>query len=401
MRQKIFMFVVGLSICFLPILVTADMGAVYWPALIHLNQTDQNAIVAWNGTDEILILSTNWQKEASISEQTTSSVLMLEVLPLPQEPSEVKEASEEIFSNLVGLINSKIRNRQALKGGQPLSPASGIEEGIEIVFEKVIGAHDITIVKVNNEAIFLNWIDNFTKEKGLSAKQISFDFIDGVSNYLKRHINYFVFDVIEITEQKQTKKPLLYRFKTDELYFPMLISGISEIQESFSKISLFLITQQVRRFSQMHKMWSQTGYGWDWGSDFEVLVGKQELTNRVSQDLADLFEGDVLIKRVQFSGKLKDIKKDFVLLKEFEKESLRLGQSNEEVRALQKLLINEGCWDSGYEATGYFGQVTKASLIKFQEKYKAEILTPLGLSKGTGFFGSSTRKFVNGSLGLF
>ncbi|GAG18801.1 unnamed protein product, partial [marine sediment metagenome] len=75
--------------------------------------------------------------------------------------------------------------------------------------------------------------------------------------------------------------------------------------------------------------------------------------------------------------------------------NLGLGMSGDDVKALQEILINEGVWESEVEATGYFGSITKSAVIKYQEKYAAEILEPLGLTKGTGFVGSSTRAHLN------
>jgi hypothetical protein len=48
------------------------------------------------------------------------------------------------------------------------------------------------------------------------------------------------------------------------------------------------------------------------------------------------------------------------------------------------------------EETDYFGSLTFNTLVRFQEAYAAQILAPLNLSKGTGYFGVSTRSFVNG-----
>jgi len=37
-------------------------------------------------------------------------------------------------------------------------------------------------------------------------------------------------------------------------------------------------------------------------------------------------------------------------------------------------------------------------VIRFQEKYATEILVPLGLEKGTGYFGPMTRAVANQKL---
>ena len=76
--------------------------------------------------------------------------------------------------------------------------------------------------------------------------------------------------------------------------------------------------------------------------------------------------------------------------------NLTIGMRGDDVRALQEILIAEGTWtrpDIG--ATGYFGPITKASLIAFQDKYAEQILHPLGLTKGTGYFGPSTRSYIS------
>lgn len=63
----------------------------------------------------------------------------------------------------------------------------------------------------------------------------------------------------------------------------------------------------------------------------------------------------------------------------------------DDVKALQEILIKEGVWERlDIGATGYFGLITKAAVIRYQEKYASEILEPLGLMKGTGFVGPST-----------
>lgn len=84
---------------------------------------------------------------------------------------------------------------------------------------------------------------------------------------------------------------------------------------------------------------------------------------------------------------------------------LRMGATGTDVAALQRFLNSDvdtrvaasGAGSPGNE-TNYFGPATHAAVIKFQNKYRADILTPVGLSTGTGYVGPSTRAKIT-SLG--
>lgn len=77
------------------------------------------------------------------------------------------------------------------------------------------------------------------------------------------------------------------------------------------------------------------------------------------------------------------------------KNSLAKGMKGADVVALQHVLKLEGCYPEGLPFTGYFADKTFAGVIKFQEKYRKDILDPLGLPHGTGFVGQSTLKKLN------
>ncbi len=78
---------------------------------------------------------------------------------------------------------------------------------------------------------------------------------------------------------------------------------------------------------------------------------------------------------------------------------LKLASAGDEVRLLQTWLSRDSSVYPGGKITGYFGALTKIAVIKFQEKYASEILTPNGLSKGTGMVGASTRAKLNSLFG--
>lgn len=403
----------------------ADGGMMVWPPNVYLEQTAQNAIVAWNGEEEIMILSNGVKSD----EPATA----LRMVPLPSNP-EIKGGSFESFEKLVETMNEKLdklREDTPGFGSGKVDTEISSSAGIDIVFHEQIGSHDVTVVKVNDLDVFIDWINDFSDKNGLDKNReikcedfnyfdcpdnctknncymptcppgdscaqvcrqvcqggtintpmISENFKEGISNYLKRDIKYFVFDVVETNGDEESIDPLVYRFESDYLYYPLLISGISDISESQAHIDLFFIADKNA----------------EWPKDFgySVEFSKEEL-NEVSEDLAELFEGSVEVNKVDFYEKLSDMDSDLLVFPSsyFESSDISLGIRSDEVKALQKLLINAQAWDSTADATGYFGPITRSAVIRFQEKYSQDILAPVGLKQGTGFVGSSTRAYLN------
>jgi peptide/nickel transport system substrate-binding protein len=76
------------------------------------------------------------------------------------------------------------------------------------------------------------------------------------------------------------------------------------------------------------------------------------------------------------------------------KSDLRVGSQGKEVEELQKCLAKDPEIYQG-EISGYFGQKTKEAVIKFQEKYKKDILEPFGLESGNGIVKEKTREKLN------
>lgn len=80
--------------------------------------------------------------------------------------------------------------------------------------------------------------------------------------------------------------------------------------------------------------------------------------------------------------------------------NLKIGDSGSEVASLIEALEREGfkiTMEVG--PSSVFDESVASAVTGFQEKYKDEILTPLGLKYGTGYAGASTRKKLNSLYG--
>jgi len=77
------------------------------------------------------------------------------------------------------------------------------------------------------------------------------------------------------------------------------------------------------------------------------------------------------------------------------KKNLTYRNQNQDVLELQQCLAKFPDIYPAGEINGYFGDKTKAAVIKFQEKYAQEILIPNGLTKGNGEVKASTREKLN------
>ena len=74
---------------------------------------------------------------------------------------------------------------------------------------------------------------------------------------------------------------------------------------------------------------------------------------------------------------------------------LQQGSSGTAVEKLQECLARDSKVYPEGTVSGTFGPLTKKAVIAFQEKYAADILTPINLSRGTGKVGPSTNEKLN------
>lgn len=227
--MKKFILLLLVFLLLMPAAVNADRGSIPYIPGVRIFEPSQDALIAWNGEEEILVLAT----ELYASEPTK----ILQVLPLPSEP-EVKKSSRDVLRRANEFFIQKVFDdlrQPVLRSEISETPAAEIKE------EVVIGSHDILVVKVLNQDYFVSWVNDYLKEKGEKNPQIPDTLKISINNYINRGYNYFVFDTIEVSPDPKINEAISYKFKTDELYYPL---EITKSDHGVSEISLFVLTDQ-------------------------------------------------------------------------------------------------------------------------------------------------------------
>ena len=145
---------------------------------------------------------------------------------------------------------------------------------------------------------------------GFEHTEISSEFENTVAGYLNRDIRFLVFDVIEASEDKQSIKPLIYRFKSDFLYYPLEITATSDAGLSRSEVNIFLLAKGIIKGDVVEdiNLLSRTGFY------YNIELSEEEL-KEISPEIADLFSS-AYIMNAYYYGSLNRLNKDLVVYKQ-------------------------------------------------------------------------------------
>lgn len=292
--KKIFLMFV-LLIAFHAQTVYADRGSIPFKPNIKIFEPVQRAMIAWNGQEEILLLSTDLK--------ASDSTKVLEVIPLPSEPV-VKKGDIEVFKRATELINRKLRERHAMALGK------GRAEGVvkppagEVTFHKKIGAHDISVTHVLDSDGFIEWVEKYLKSAGVENPLIPEAMKEVIAEYLNEGFSWFVFDVVELDENPKTNEAIQYRFKTDFLFYPV---KITRTEEGYTSIKLLILTPlllskfpgiPINEVKLRHE---------------PVSISSKELRS-LSEEMDDLLghREDIKLRIWEIRGKLSSFEKDLI-----------------------------------------------------------------------------------------
>lgn len=295
--MKIFKVLVILSLLFVFLVscsqVWADKGG-FSPEKERVSESAQKAVVAWNGTDEILMLSTD------LNSSKKSEVV--ELMPLPSNPT-ISRGEKQSFLKVQELVNTylavaspkwRFSETQEQAGTQPPK--------ITITFQEAIGVHYLTVVKAEEASELIQWLETFLETRGYT-KELPSNLNELFSYYIQNKMNFFVIDVIETTSTVKTIDPLVYEFRSSKLYYPLRISSLFS---GDTDISLFTITSDELNDDSIIRE------GFVKKAQFQI---KQEALAEINTNMTKLFSSNPHMCYFKFRGALEgfdgDILADF------------------------------------------------------------------------------------------
>jgi len=325
-------------------------------------------------------------------------------------------------------------------------------ESVVVVEEKKVGDYDVTVLTATDAEALTDWLEeheyNYTEK---DIEKVSYYVEQGGFYFIALKVSYDEFEVMPMSEDAFLESedsqeimlapaepmmpprwfgeldPIQITFKTDKPQLPMrtLKSDMPEMV-----FDLYTLSNQALYVPGVDTVWSnvvdesvlnQVPSLSFYGPKGKWLL-RQEVKFNPSESNADLyleqsktnifttvnvggqarFDPSKLDKN---TGVITGVRGQVVYTDGSKKmvftRSLTLGSVGEDVLALQKLLNDEGFTVSEIGAgapgseTKYFGSRTVSALARYQNFYRADILEPLGLSVGTGYFGPSTIKHIN------
>lgn len=279
----------AISTCSIERPVYGDMGAIP-PSGSDVFEPLQVAIASWNGTVEMLILS-----HLPLSNSTFQ---LLEIIPLPSEPIDVRAGNISIFDRALGVVNAHLGY-----SGFYL----GFGDKLEVIFQDRVGAHDVAVVRVNSASALLNWAQSYIAEKGVEADFASSELVSLIDFYISIGFDYIAFSIVEVTEAGKLVEPIIYTFESSFLYYPLRVSSL------FHGVSnVFLLTLTQAQFDAGDVPQAMTLSDWFGNKTYQLRLSKDELGN-IDPELMKMFPDGAWFSAIYYYGTLDALTADIVI----------------------------------------------------------------------------------------
>jgi len=301
--------------------VSADMGGIpiWHTPYVELNEPGQKAIVAWNGREEILLLSTDVK--------ANQSMLALELLPLPSNPKAVERADFSAFTKIQQILWNPLQDLASEYQALNVEAAT-LANTVAVTFHEVIGVHNITVVRADNASELALWISDFLKNNSVTIEISTQEYSSMFEEYISRGFPYFALDLIDVSYEEGSTESILYHFETDFLYYPLRISTLFS---GSTNIKLFILTKEAPDFlyyqsaastfwatslvyvdANTTKMYSLNSSIWSLGRASHLNITGDKL-GEIDSRLERLFDGSACLTVLEYEGAMDIFTGDLIL----------------------------------------------------------------------------------------
>jgi hypothetical protein len=263
----------------------------------------QRALLAWNGEEEILLLS--------LEMQAAPPAPALVVLPLPAEPH-IVSGDAAAFERVAELVGDHMKRFEAIQArvGRPVPGPFGRPVG-----GPPIQAQDVRAAHLADGEAFAAWVQDTLRARGAARASLPRPG-RGLPAGLRRiagetiaaGLTWFAFVLVGLGPEPRALPPIQLRFKTPYLYYPLrmgrLAAGDTAV-EVFTFIPRALLWALLPQ-SALADMFPRAGY-------HKFRKSAADLA-WVSPEMGELLGGeDTRLEVWQLEGRLADLEGDIML----------------------------------------------------------------------------------------
>jgi hypothetical protein len=271
----------------------------------------QQAVIAWNGKEEILVLSTKQQHNVK------QDMAALSFLPLPGEPKDITAGDPKLydrfFKKIIDLADAQEPN---WRNNPKWKDSEGRGGAMEVLFNRDIGSHHIAAIKVKDKNIdsfyeslqeYLN--DNFGEGMAVllgEKEKTVFEY------YIKKKgFEYFAVDIQELKAdgKAKQKEAIAYHFESPYLFYSLVISQLGG-SHSDTQVQIAAITP----YAELNFL----GYKRDKMNHTPTILIRPSDLQEVDQDIAKFMsqteKNKIFTARIWIiDGKLDSFSQDFIV----------------------------------------------------------------------------------------
>ena len=230
---------------------------------------------------------------------SSSESEVVEIMPLPSNPT-IGKGEKQSFLKVQELVNLYLDVTSPRWSSYSMGLMNGdnqTEPELTITFQEIIGVHYLTVVKADETTGLMRWLEDFLEAEGYTWELPS-NLEELLSYYIQNEMSFFVIDMINSNSTVKTVDPLIYKFNTSKVYYPLRISSLFS---GNTDIALFTITSKELNDDSI------LSNGFVKKAQFQI---KQKALAEISTNLTKLFLNDPYLCYFKFSGSLNSFKSD-------------------------------------------------------------------------------------------